>query len=83
MVRYEVYLHSDLLDTMPTRGVQRRKLLEFIRSLQTQPNVLGDFMGSDGSYRMLRTKIIGRYAVTYWLDDPVEAVIITKVQPAG
>lgn len=82
MALYAVYLHVDLLDTMPVRGLQRRRLMEFIRSLQAHPNVLGDFMESDESHRMLRTKIIGKYAVTYWLDDPAKSVIVTKVQPA-
>ena len=83
MALYAVYLHLDLLDAMPAHGLQRRKLVEFIRGLQAHPNVLGDFMESDASHRMLRTKIIGKYAVTYWLDDPAKSVIITKVQPAG
>ena len=83
MARYTVYLHFDLLDTMPSGGYQRRKILEFIRGLQAQPNVLGDFMESDDFHRLLRTKIVGKYAVTYWLDDAAQAVVITKVQPAG
>lgn len=82
MTHYEVYLHVDLFDMMP-RGTQRRKIMEFIRVLQTQPNILGDHMESDRSYRILKTKVVGKYAVTYWLDDPAKAVVITKVQPAG
>lgn len=81
-MRYAVYLHADLLEKMPS-GFQRRKILEFIRSLQMQPDTLGDYLESDEAYRVLRTKIVGKYAVTYWLDDPAEMVMITNVQPAG
>jgi hypothetical protein len=31
MARYAVYLHFDLLDSVPTRGEQRRKIMAFVR----------------------------------------------------
>jgi hypothetical protein len=42
----------------------------------------GDFTDQDESLRTRQIKIIGRYAITYWVDDPVKAVMIVGVRPA-
>ena len=77
---YAVYLHVDLLETLPSSGRQRRKIIEFVRTLQAQPGILGDYTEQDGSYRQMRIKIVGKFAVTYCLDDPAQAVVIYKLQ---
>jgi mRNA-degrading endonuclease RelE of RelBE toxin-antitoxin system len=79
---YAVYVHLDLLEAVPSRGPQRRLIMSFIRSLADNPQTPGDFTARDESLRSLQIKIIGQYAVTYWLDDPVRAVMIVGVQPA-
>jgi mRNA-degrading endonuclease RelE of RelBE toxin-antitoxin system len=82
MARYDVYLHSDLLDSVPTRGEQRRKIMAFVRSLADQPHTPGDFTDVDPSQRTRQIKIIGDYAVTYWVDEPVKTVMVVGVRPA-
>jgi hypothetical protein len=48
MHKYEVYVHSDLLEnTMPKSGVQRRQILDFFWSLQNRPDQVGDFIEKD------------------------------------
>ena len=81
MALYAVYLHVDLLETLPSNGFQRRKIVGFLRSLQAQPGTLGDYNEPDDSHRQMRIKIVGKFAVTYRLDDPAQAVVIYKVQP--
>ena len=36
----------------------------------------------DASLRIRQVKIIGKYAITYWLDDPVKSVMVVAVHPA-
>jgi hypothetical protein len=39
MHKYEVYVHSDLLEgAVPKSGVQRRQILDFFWSLQNKPD---------------------------------------------
>lgn len=79
MGAYSVYLHLEPLEVVPARGEQRRC---FVRSLADNPHTLGDFTDRDESFRTRQIKIIGRYAVTYWVDDPVKAVMIVSVDVA-
>jgi mRNA-degrading endonuclease RelE of RelBE toxin-antitoxin system len=82
MGAYNVYLHLDLVEVVPARGEQRRLIMSFVRWLADNPNTVGDFTDRDESLRTRQIKIIGRYAVTYWVDDPVKAVMIVDVQVA-
>jgi hypothetical protein len=79
---YAIYLHVDLLEAVPSRGRQRRLIMSFIRSLADNPRAPGDFSDLDESLRTREIKIIGQYAVTYWVDEPVRAVMVVAVQPA-
>ena len=74
--------HLELLEAVPTRGEQRRLIMSFVRSLTDNPHTAGDFTDRDESLRTRQIKIIGRYAVTYWVDDPVKAVMIISVEIA-
>ncbi len=82
MESYSVYLHFDLLEVVPRRGEQRRLIMNFIRSLAETPHRPGDFTDRDESLRTRQIKIVGHYAITYWVDDPVKAVMIVGVRPA-
>ena len=79
---YIVYLHFDLIDGFPARGVQRKQVMDFIRSLAQNPHTVGDFSDRDGTLRVRQVKIIGNLAVTYWVDDPVKAVMVVSVDRA-
>lgn len=82
MEAYAIYLHLDLLETVPSRGEQRRLIMSFIRALAANPHMPGDFTDEDESLRQRQIKIVGRYAVTCWVDDPVRAVMVVDVQLA-
>ncbi len=82
MGEYAVYLHLELLEVVPRRGEQRRQIMSFIRSLAEHPYTPGDYTDKDESFRTRQIKIVGHYAITYWVDDPVKAVMIVGVQPA-
>jgi hypothetical protein len=76
-------MHLDLLERMPKAGVQRRRIMDFIRTLGDYPHTPGDFTDKDSSQRLREVKIVGDYAVPYWVDSPVKAVMIVDVCPAG
>ncbi len=82
MDSYAVYLHFDLLEIVPARGEQRKLIMRFVRSLAQNPDTPGDFADQDQSLRTRQIKIIGYYAITYWVDEPVKTVMVVGVQPA-
>jgi mRNA-degrading endonuclease RelE of RelBE toxin-antitoxin system len=82
MKPYAVCLHLELLEMVPSRGEQRRLIMSFIRSLADNPYTPGDFTDKDQGLRQRQIKIVGRYAVTYWVDDPVKTVMVVDVQIA-
>ncbi|MGI9087534.1 MAG: hypothetical protein ACR2HH_07330 [Chthoniobacterales bacterium] len=82
MPPYEVYIHLDLLEAAPQHGPRRDNLMAFIYSLRTSPYTPGDFTDTDSSFRRRQIKIIGDFAITYWVDDPVKAVMIVDLRLA-
>lgn len=82
MQPYEVYMHLGLLDSVPKSGIQRRKIMDFIYSLREHPNTHGDYTDKDASLRERQIKIVGDYAITYWLDAPVWIVMVVDIRPA-
>jgi len=82
MDNYRVYLHLDLIEALPRRSAQKRKILNFMRWLEQNPFVPGDFTDRDASLRAREIKVIGDYAVTYWADHPAKAVMIVDIQRA-
>lgn len=79
---YEVYVYIGLLDAVPKSGIQRRKIMEFIHGLRERPRTEGDYTDKDASLRIRQIKIVGDYAITYWLDDPVKSVMVVDVRLA-
>ena len=83
MASYDVFLHFKLLDGVPDSRSQRRRIIEFLRRLSEQPDTPGDYADKDASSRERQIKIVGEYAVTYWVDDPARAVMVVDICPAG
>ena len=82
MAPYEVFLNLDLLDAVPKTGTQRQRIIEFVRGLRDRPRIEGDYTDKDASLRVRQIKIIADYAITYWLDDPVKAVMVVDIRRA-
>lgn len=82
MDRCSVYIHLELLEVVPARGDQRRLIMQFIRSLAQAPDTPGDFTDRDDTLRTRQVKIVGQYAVTYWLDAPVRTVMVVDIRRA-
>ena len=75
-------MHLGLLEQMPKSVARRRRIMEFIYSLRDSPYTAGDFSDKDASLRMRQVKVIGDYAITYWVDSPVKAVMVVDVRRA-
>ena len=75
-------MHLGLLEQMPKSVAQRRRIMDFIYSLRDSPYTAGDFSDKDASLRMRQVKVIGDYAITYWVDSPVKAVMVVDVRRA-
>lgn len=56
--------------------------MKFIYSLRERPRTKGDYTDKDASLQIRQIKIIGDYAITYWLDDAVKSVMVVDVRPA-
>ena len=81
-MEYDVFIHVDLSEGMPKTGIQRRRIMEFIHGLRDDPRTPGDFTDKDASLRTREVKIVGDYAITYWVDDPVKAVMVVDIRAA-
>jgi hypothetical protein len=82
MQDHEVYVHLGLLEAVPKSGSQRKLIIEFIRSLRARPFTRGDFTDKDAARRERQIKVVGDYAITYWLDAPVKIVMVVDIRPA-
>ena len=78
----EVYLHAELLQSMPRNATQRRRILDFVRALAGDPDLKGDFTDRDDTLRTRQIKIIGDHAITYWHDTAVNTVMIVDIRNA-
>jgi hypothetical protein len=82
VARHDVYMHLGLLDAVPKSGAQRQKIMDFIYGLREQPDTRGDFTDKDASLRERQIKVVGDYAITFWLDAPVKIVMVVDISPA-
>lgn len=78
----EVYLHSELLQSMPRSANQRRRILDFVRALAADPDMKGDFTDRDDTQRTRQIKVIGDHAITYWHDAAVNTIMVVDIRNA-
>ena len=82
MRAYQVYINQEALVSAPRAGPVRNAVMDFIRSLATDPHCSGDFAERDGVGRVVYVKIVGRFAITFWADHAVSEVKVTHIKPA-
>ena len=80
MRSYAIYINEGVLAFAPKSGLQRQRVMEFIRSLADNPNTLGDFSEKDDAGRVVQVKLVGRYALTYWADHAVSEIKVTHIK---
>jgi len=82
MRSYAIYINEAALASAPQSGLQRQRLMAFIRSLADNPNTTGDFSEKDDASRTVQVKVVGRYAVTFWADHAVSEIKVTHIKLA-
>lgn len=83
MAPYEIFLRSEAIEALSgIRGVSRKLIVVFIDSLASDPLQTGDYSVQDSTERDISIKILGSYAVTYWVDHPVKEIRITDIRSA-
>ena len=80
---YKVFLLEEVFQSLDTLDYRERaRALDFCIRLGNQPTLGGDFRerGSDG--RNHEVKIIGSFAVAWWVDDAVKEVKVVGFRAA-
>lgn len=77
-VRIEVFQYLATL-----KRSERERIIRWIEALQSKPFDPGDYSERDAVERNVQVKIIGRHALTYWHDGPVNEIKVVKIQLAG
>ena len=79
---YKVLVTIEVLQIeRPNKG-ERHRILAFIESLANNPERIGDYTEYDDASRPVQIKIVGDYALTYWVDHAVKEVKVTKIEKA-
>jgi hypothetical protein len=79
---YKVYINQEALLSAPRSGPSRKAVMDFIRSLASDPYATGDFVERDEVGRTVYVKIAGRFAITFWADHAVSEVKVTHIKAA-
>ena len=82
MQPYKVLVTIEALQMKRPSGVERDRILSFLEALANNPDRPGDYTERDNSGRSVQIKIVGDYALTYWVDHPVKEVKVTKIEKA-
>lgn len=61
---------------------ERERIGRFIDSLAADPFKVGDYSEFDETGRSIQIRVIGRSAIAYWSDHPVQEVRIVDVVKA-
>ena len=62
--------------------LERHRILSFLESLANDPERVGDYTERDDAGRSVQIKIVGDYALTYWVDHALKEVKVTKIEKA-
>ena len=80
---WELVIHGPTLNLLLScRASERLVLLKFCDSLVANPSLKGDYEELDLTGRPLQVRIVGKWAVTYWMDPAVKEIRIVRIERA-
>ena len=83
MSPYKIFLRLEAAEAIRVvRGVQQTQISAFIDSLGNDPSQVGDYTERDESDRQVESKVIGQYAITFWVDHAVKEIKIADIRRA-
>ena len=78
--RHNVFLRYEAWQAMPKRGLPRQTLMDFFFQLERSPSTLGDSTVQDESGRVQQCKRIGKFDVTYRLNESASNVMVVQIE---
>ena len=83
MTEWKFSLHSEALKVfLSTTRTEQGRLLAFFEKLAQSPETVADFTERDDSQRVILARVVGKHAVYWWLDSPVNEIKIVHLRPA-
>ncbi len=82
MEKFTVLVTADVLRLDRPTPKSRQAIRDFLQDLELDPYRLGDYQESDAIGRSVQIKLVGNYALTYWVDHAVKEVKVTKIEKA-
>ena len=82
--RWELVFHGEAVEMMMSARLRDKRVLEKVfNALETNPYRETDYEEKDETGRSLGVILVGRWAVTYWLDHFVREIRIVKLEEVG
>jgi len=80
---YQVVVVLDALEVLPRTGKPRAAVFKFLHGLKDFAFLGGDFQVKEQeTHRSFEVSLVSGYAVTWWIDVPVNQVMIVDIRPA-
>jgi len=79
---YKVLITHELFLLTKPSAQEKQRLLSFLEGLTRDPFQNGDYQETDSTGRPVQIKIIGKFALTFWADHPVNEVKVIQVEIA-
>ena len=81
---YRVAIDLEALENLPKSGSRRQQVLLFLRGLSSLAHLGGDIQFEDAiAMRPYQVSVVAGFAITWWIDTPVNHVRVVDVQPAS
>ena len=81
---YRVLIDFEVLEALPRSGRRRNDLVTFLRSLGSFAHEGGDFQLKDPqTLRTFEVSVLCGFAVTWWIDAPVNEVKVIDIRPSS
>jgi hypothetical protein len=77
-----VLVNLDALEKLPASGRRRKEVVDFLKSLHSTEDSVGDFHVTDPeSHRPFQVSLVAGYAITWWTDYPVNEIKVVDIRP--
>ncbi len=81
---YRVFIALEVIETLRTlTSRERPALTRFIEGLAMNPSRVGDYTEQDETGRPIQVVIVGRHALCFWADHPVNEIKVIDLRSAG
>ena len=82
--RWELVFHGEAVEVMMCAKLRDKRALDkILNALETNPYREADYAEKDDTGRPLSVIVVGRWAVSYWLDHFVREIRIVKLEEVG